>query len=139
MPRGRRSRGLTLDHITRLEHFRRAAHPEHGCPHGYTYPQLLAAMQPMPFKLDTLLRAVAGKPVWEASHATIVQWLDRYLPALPAVRSGKDAAAGKEENGEPGELKSFVDRGRSAQEAVDKAIENAEESEAAARTLRGSR
>ena len=124
MPRGRRSRGLTLNQIARLETFRRAAHPEHGCPSGYSYPQLLAAMQPMPFKLDTLLRAIGGKCVWEGSHGAISQWIDRFLPGAasgPEI-DGKAAASGERE-----------------EDAEQPERSDAEEAAGATRTVRGSR
>jgi hypothetical protein len=90
---------LTVHQISQLESFRRSIHPDRTA--GYTYPELHRAMQPLPFKLDTLLRALAGKPVWEASHAAIVQWIDRFLPKderAPQIDAKRRAAGEREEN-----------------------------------------
>lgn len=91
MPRGRRCRTLTAKQIMRIETFRKEARPDR--PHGYSYPELKASMNG-DFKLDTLMRALDRKPIWERYHAFIVEWLDRYLPETP-VRDGKFASAGE--------------------------------------------
>jgi len=119
MPRGRQSRTLNRSQIQRLEDFRRASHE--GAPHGYSLPQLRSAMA-AGFGWRTLQKALLGRPVWDLHYSYIAQWIDRFLPA-PPVRDGKAAAAGEREgNEEPAEI-----------------IADAEESEGATRTVRGSR
>lgn len=112
MPRGRWSRTLRPDQIKRLEKFRKAPHA--GAPHGYSLPQLRLAMEAH-FTWETLRRALLGRPIWDLSHAYIVQWLDRYIPEEDQPIDGKAAAAGEREEGD------------------------AEETEGATRTVRGSR
>lgn len=103
MPKGRPSRTLNPEYRARLEKFRRLSHE--GARSGYSLAQLRSAMA-APFGWQTLKKALAGQPVWELSHAYIMEWIDRYLPAAPVIHSGKDAAAGdgpEEENGEESE------------------------------------
>jgi hypothetical protein len=97
MSRGRQTRKLTADQIRRLEEFRRASHD--GAPHGYSLPLLRTAMGAR-FGWATLQKALQGRPVWELSHAYIVQWIERYLPAVPIVLDQKSLAAGERGNGE---------------------------------------
>lgn len=99
MPRGRQTRELTRDQIQRLEKFRRASHE--GAPHGYSVALLRTAMGAR-FSPETLQKALQGLPVWILYHAYIVEWLDRYVPAPPAVLDGKAMSSGErdEENGE---------------------------------------
>lgn len=97
MARGRETRTLSPHQIERLQKFKGASHD--GAPHGYSVAQLRTAIDAK-FSPETLKKALLGRPVWVLYHAYIVQWLDRFLPAPAAIRSGKDAAAG---NGEPDE------------------------------------
>jgi len=121
---------LTRDQIERLKEFRRASHE--GAPHGYSLPLLRAAMGAK-FGWRTLQTALLGRPVWELSHSFIVQWIERYLPAIPAVLDQKSRAAGERENDTNGGLQ--------VQPApdVDEAVEDAEKKAGPARTVRGSR
>lgn len=112
MPRGRQTRTLRPDQIERLKRFRMAPHD--GAPHGYSLPQLRLAMDAS-FGWETLQNALLGRPVWDLSHAYIVQWLDRFVPAAGAPIDGKASAAGERDE------------------------EDAEETESATRTVRGSR
>jgi hypothetical protein len=93
MPRGRRCRTLTANQIARLEKFRRAGDPNHRS--GFSYPQLKLSMNGI-FTLDTLMRALAGKPIWERYHAYIAEWLDRYAPEAPVI-DGKALASGEKD------------------------------------------
>lgn len=101
-------RALRPDQIARLAAFKKAAHPEHGAPHGYSYPQLRMAMAAS-FRWETLKKALGGLPVWDLHHSYIVDWIERYLPAAPAAVDGKAAASGEREteeasgDGEPNE------------------------------------
>lgn len=89
------------------------------------------------FSFDTLMRAMAGKPIWELYHAYIVEWLDRFVPGRPIV-DGKAAAAGRDtldegtEASKAEELAGRRDPGV-AKDELDK------EAPAPARTVRGSR
>ena len=92
MPRGRRTRALTTEQISRLEEFRTAAHDGH--PHGYTLPELRTAIGAR-FGIETLQKALAGLGVWENYHSYLAQWIERYLPAKPvdgAAEPLEDAA-----------------------------------------------
>jgi hypothetical protein len=91
MGRGRQTRRLNRDQVERLNKFRMASHE--GARHGYSFPQLRAAMA-APFGWRTLQKAAHGNPVWDLSHNFIVQWLDRYVPAV-VVPDGKAAASGE--------------------------------------------
>src|SRR5882762_1834640 len=113
MPRGRQTRTLRPDQIERIQRFRMATHD--GAPHGYSLPQLRLAMDAS-FGWETLRNALLGRPVWDLSHAYIVQWLDRYIPAADPPIDGKAAAAGVR-----------VEEG------------DAQETESTTRTVRGSR
>jgi len=99
MPRGKQTRALRPDQIARLAAFKKAAHPEHGAPHGYSYPQLRMAMAAS-FRWETLKKALGGLPVWDLHHNYIVGWIERYLPAPPAPIDGKSLAAGMERSSE---------------------------------------
>lgn len=131
-PRGRGTRKLRQDQIERLTKFRVAQR--------YSLPVLRSAMS-APFSWETLKKALDGLPVWDISHAYIVQWIDRFLPELPdpatPVRDGKAAAAGEREDVE--------EFGPAVQEAVDRAVDDAqavddaEKKAGTTRTLRGSR
>jgi hypothetical protein len=92
MTRGPRTRALTPEQIKRLEKFRRAQHDGASC--GYSLPQLRSAMG-MPFGFRTLGKALEGRPVLDLHHSRIVEWIERYLPALPPVIDWKAAAAGE--------------------------------------------
>jgi hypothetical protein len=74
--------------------FKKAAHPEHGAPHGYSFPQLRSAMA-IGCSWETVQKALQGLPVWEQHHFYIAQWIERYLPAPPAPVDGKSAASGE--------------------------------------------
>lgn len=102
MARGRQTRRLTPEQIERLRKFKMARHD--GALSGYSLPQLRSAMA-APFSWETLEKALRGAPVWVNSHAYIVQWLDRFVPAPPLPVDGKSAAAGdgSGENGEHAE------------------------------------
>lgn len=117
MPRGRQTRTLRPDQIERLKRFRMASHD--GAPHGYSLPQLRLAMDAS-FGWETLRNALLGRPIWDLSHAYIVQWLDRYIPAADPPIDGKTAAAGERE-----------------EFSTEK--EDAQETEGTTRTVRGSR
>jgi hypothetical protein len=52
-----------------------------------------------PFKWRTLQRAIDGNAISEASHAYIVQWLQRYAtPFADPQISGKDRASGERDD-----------------------------------------
>jgi len=94
MARGRQTRTLRPDQIARLAAFKKAPHPEHGAPHGYSFPQLRLAMA-IGCSWETVQKALQGLPVWEQHHLYIAQWIERYLPAPPAPIDGKAAASGE--------------------------------------------
>ena len=102
MARGRQTRALRPDQIARLLEFKKAAHPEHGAPHGYSFPQLRSAMA-VGCSWETVQKALLGLPVWDQHHSHIAQWIERYLPAPPAPVDGKAAASGEREIDEPDE------------------------------------
>lgn len=124
MTRGRQTRKLTPSQIGRLETFRRARHE--GAPSGYSLPQLRSAMG-IGCSWETLQKALQGLPVWDLHHASIVQWIDRFVP-VPEIRDGKAAAAGEREE---------ESEGVSGEESPER--NDAEETNGAARTVRGSR
>lgn len=133
MPRGRRCRTLTASQIARLERFRRRGDIDH--PNGFTYPQLKLSMNGN-FKLDVLLRGMAGKPVWERYYAYIAEWLDRFMPERPIM--GRKAAASGERPEEPEVDAARVEELAGKQDLAPE-LGDAEKSIRAARTLRGSR
>jgi hypothetical protein len=106
MARGRQTRALRPDQIARLVAFKKASHPEHGAPHGYSLPQLRSAMA-AGFGWETLKKALAGLPVWDLHHDYIAGWIERFLPAPPAAIDGKAAASG--ERNEPDEEEAGTD------------------------------
>jgi hypothetical protein len=98
--RGKRSRGLTIDQIARLEQLRRNQQ-------GWSWPQLKLAMgKDCPFKLKTLLRAADGGVISEKNHDWLAKWLDTHMPAQPLPQDGKMRAAAddSQENGETPEI-----------------------------------
>jgi hypothetical protein len=109
MPRGRQTRKLRPDQITRLETFKRAPHD--GARHGYSLPQLRSAMA-LGCSWETLQKALLGLPVWDKHHFYIAQWIDRFLPAPPAPIDGKAAASGErdEQNEEAASTDGIVHR-----------------------------
>ena len=104
MARGRQTRKLRPDQITRLETFKRAPHD--GAQHGYSLPQLRLAMA-LGCSWETLQKALQGLPVWDKHHDYIAQWIERFLPAPPAAIDGKAAASG--ERNEPDEEEAGTD------------------------------
>jgi hypothetical protein len=86
MALGRRSRALTQRQIERFKAFQYRM--------NRTMPQMRLVMA-APFAWRTLQRAVDGKPVWELSHAFIVNWLDRFAPELPGKGASVDIMDGK--------------------------------------------
>src|SRR5208282_6581252 len=94
MARGKQTRALRPDQIARLDAFRKAAHPQEGAPHGYSFSQLRLAMAAS-FRWETLKKALGGLPVWDLHHDYIAQWIERYLPAAPLPVDGKAAASGE--------------------------------------------
>jgi hypothetical protein len=77
-------RTLSHDQIQRIESFRISGRLD--------IVRLKMAMN-APFRWPTLLRALSGKPVSEATYCFLLSWLDRYLP-VEEVSDGKAAAAG---------------------------------------------
>jgi hypothetical protein len=126
MSPGPRTRKLTPDQIQRLEKFRRESHE--GAPHGYSLPLLRTAMG-MRFGFRTLGKALQGLPIAELSYSAIAQWIERYLPAVPAVLDSKQLASGERED-------DF--NGRPAPDG-EEAKNDAEETPGTTRTIRGSR
>jgi len=130
MSPGPRTRKLTPDQIQRLEEFRRASHD--GAPHGYSLPLLRTAMG-MRFGFRTLGKALQGLPIAELSYSAIAQWIERYLPAVPAVPDSKKLASGEREDDFNGRVQ--VQPAPDGEEAKN----DAEETPGATRTVRGSR
>jgi hypothetical protein len=150
MSRGKQTRTLRPDQIARLAAFKKAAHPEHGAPHGYSYPQLRMAMAAS-FRWETLKKALGGLPVWDLHHNYIVGWIERYLPAPAAPIDGKSLAAGMERSSEeaakfPPSAPSSSQRqaepltGAASEEVTGESEDDGHEKEAGATgTVRGSR
>ena len=80
--RGKRTMALGKVYIERLQRFRSAEHD--GARHGYNVVQLRNAMS-APFAIATLRKALNGQPVSGRVYTYIVQWIDRYLPVVPAA------------------------------------------------------
>jgi hypothetical protein len=131
-----------------LAAFKKAAHPEHGAPHGYSYPQLRMAMAAS-FRWETLKKALGGLPVWDLHHSYIAGWIERYLPAPPAPVDGKAAASGERSSEEAAATPPAPSSSQRAAGALSGAASEEESGETedgehdkeagAARTIRGSR
>ena len=65
---GRRSKGLTVEQIARLDVYRKT-----WC--NWSWPQVLATMVGRPFGLDTLLRARDGERISERNHTWLSEWI----------------------------------------------------------------
>ena len=77
------SRILSRDQVHRIESFRIARRMD--------IVQLKQAIN-APFRWPTLLRALSGKPVSEATYRFLHLWLERFFP-VQVVPDGKAAAA----------------------------------------------
>ncbi len=143
MPRGRQSRKLSPEQIQRLEKFRKS--PHEGAPHGYSLPQLRLAMGAQ-FGWQTLKSALLGVPIWDLSHAYIVQWMERFLSNAPVstggppkpIRDGKAASAGDREDPDNGAPMGDP-HGRSVDQEAGEADGQHEKETGATGTVRGSR
>ncbi len=131
---GEIARALSVRDRRRLEMFRARQAVRLGLPSISV--DALRTMMRAPFDRKTMLRVIQGKPVRGNNCRLVEEFLDRHVPAPAAAAAkhdGKSLSAGERNEESESGLQKFMRIGRDAQEAVDRAVDEAQA------TVRGSR